>query len=304
METTTTASLLETPPLPDWLAAEFPFHRRMVSVPAGKIHFVDHGEGKPVLMVHGNPTWSFLWRKVMRELAGRPLRLIAPDLLGFGLSDKPASTTWHTLERHVDALCQFVDVLGLESLTLVAQDWGGPIGGGMAARRADRIRAAVFGNTALLMPKRPIQTTWFHRLSHWPIVAPVLFRATMFPVPILHRVQGDPKSIDALAKRAYRYPFRKWSDRSGPLALARMVPNTDEHPSMAILETIDHWTRGFQGPVGLVWGRRDPILGRALHRLREVLTQAEVVETDAGHFLQEEVPGEIAKQIVRVAGAA
>jgi haloalkane dehalogenase len=151
------------------------------------------------------------------------------------------------------------------------------------------------------MPKRPIQTTWFHRFSHWPVIAPLAFYLTGFPIPILHRVQGDPKSIGPLEKRAYWYPFRKLADRAGPMALARMVPNSDDHPSLPILESIDHWARGFRGPVSLVWGRKDPILGRALYRLRDVLPQANVIETDAGHFLQEEVPHHLAQEIVRVA---
>lgn len=293
----------EPPLLPGWLEAELPFPRRMARVGGRNMHLIDEGEGRPVLLLHGNPTWSYLWRKVCSQLVGHNLRLVVPDLIGFGLSEKLPRTKDHSLEFHTTTLEELVVGMDLQDLIVVGQDWGGPIVGGMAARQPHRVTAGVFANTALLMPKRPIRTTWFHRLSHWPVLAPALFYGTAFPVPILHRVQGDPASIGAKEKRAYHYPFRRLTDRAGPLALARMVPNRDDHPSMPQLESLDRWTRSFRGHVSLVWGLRDPILGRALYRLRDVWPQAQVVETQGGHFLQEEVPDLIAGEILRVAGA-
>ena len=105
-----------------------------------------------------------------------------------------------------------------------------------------------------------------------------------------------------MARRAYRYPFRRVRDRAGPLGLARMVPDREEHPSNAVLDETDAWARSFTGPVGLVWGMEDPILGRALARHREVFQTASVVEAHAGHFLQEEVPELLASAVLDVAG--
>jgi haloalkane dehalogenase len=185
---------------------------------------------------------------------------------------------------------------------VVGQDWGGPLAAGVAQAQPQRVRGAVFGNTALLSPKQPIRATSFHRLSHVPWLSDLLFRGLNFPVGFLHRVQGDRASIGPLERRAYAYPFRHRGDRLGPLALARMVPHRDGHPSLPALQRIDDWVRGFSGPVELVWGDRDPILGRACHRLEHTFQNVRVTHTQAGHFLQEEVPDALAAAIRRVAG--
>src|SRR5688572_25853601 len=139
------------PGLPGFIAAELPFARRMI----GDIHFVDHGEGAPVLMVHGNPTWCFLWRKVIARLGLSGVRAIAPDLLGCGLSAKLSRPDEHTIDRHCDAIAELVVALDLKDVTIVGQDWGGPISAGVAMRLPDRVRAAVFANTSVLPVRRP-----------------------------------------------------------------------------------------------------------------------------------------------------
>lgn len=299
MDVTFTAA----PALPAWLEAELPYRRRMAVIGGRRMHFVDEGEGRPVLLIHGNPTWCFLWRKVLARLASAGgFRLVAPDLLGLGLSDKPKRAAEHTLEAHVGALKALVEALDLKNVILVGQDWGGPIGAGVAARAPERFTAAVFGNTSLLAPRRPLRPAAFHRLSHVPLVSELLFRGLGFPLQILGRAQGDPRSIGPLERRAYAYPLSSWADRVAPLALARMVPNREDHPSLSVLDETDRWVRSFRGPAALVWGLKDPILGRALRRLREALPMARVVETQAGHFLQEEVPDELASAIRDVAG--
>lgn len=293
--------LTEPPKLPDWLAPHLPFRRGGVEVNGHRIHLIDEGEGRPVLLLHGNPTWSFLWRKVISGLRGKGLRLIAPDLFGFGLSDHPPALGAHTLRAHVDTIAALVDALDLRELVLVAQDWGGPIGAGMAARLPERVTAVVLGNTSVLAPRRPLRPSTFHRLSHVPGLSPALFLGLGFPLPVLGRVQGDPRSMGPLERRAYAFPFPRVRDRAGMLALARMVPNRDGHPSLQTLDRTDAWLRAFGGPASLVWGLRDPILGRALKRHREALPHAHVRETQAGHFLQEEVPEILAEEILRVA---
>ncbi|MCO4744457.1 MAG: alpha/beta fold hydrolase [Proteobacteria bacterium] len=290
-----TLHLQDAPPLPPWLADAFPYRRRIATVDGVRIHFVDHGEGPVVLLCHGNPTWSFLWRKVIARLDG--YRVIAPDLWGLGLSDKPRSTRDHDLGRHLELIGGLVRGLGIESFITVGQDWGGPIAAGVAARDPNRVRAAIFGNTGVLAPRRPLRVTSFHRFSHRPLISDAVFRLGGFPQRALHRVQGDPKSIGKLERRAYTWPLRRLRDRAAPLGLARMVPNREDHPSLPHLDHIDSWIRGFQGPIGLVWGLRDPILGRGLKRHARELPNARVWETSAGHFLQEEVPDEIAEAI-------
>jgi pimeloyl-ACP methyl ester carboxylesterase len=289
-----------TPPaLPPWLEATMPFSRRVAVIDGAAVHFVDHGEGPATLLVHGNPAWSFLWRKVIRALPGQ--RAIAPDLVGFGLSDKPRSLRWHTVERHVQTLIALVDGLGYPGSWLVAgQDWGGPIGLGVARHLDARGKLAglLLGNTAVLPPRRPVRATSFHQFSHLPLISELAFVGLGFPVPWMSGVQAEPGSIGRLERRAYRHPFRRWRDRAGPLALARMVPHRDGHPSVPLLDEIGNWALSYRGPVSLVWGRRDPILARALRRHQQAWPHATVREVEAGHFLQEEVPEVLAEELL------
>jgi haloalkane dehalogenase len=292
------------PPLPRWLRSELPFDRYVMRVHGERIAFVDHGprDATPVLLVHGNPTWSYLWRKVIAALDDGRHRLVAPDLLGFGASDKPRMAADHQLAMHVQKIEALVEDLGLEGFVAVGQDWGGPVAMGVARALAPRVRGIVLANTAVLEPARPFRSKAFHRFSHVPLLSDLAFRGALFPVPIMDRVQGDRASLGWREKAAYAWPLRSPLDRAGPLGLARMVPDSEGHPSTAVLDEIGAWLRAFRGPTALVWGRRDPILGRALARHREALPHATVRECDAGHFLQEEVPELLAEAVREVAG--
>ena len=286
-------------PLPDWLAQHFPFRRRMARVGDHTIHFVDEGEGAPLLLFHGNPTWSFLWRKVIHALAGEA-RIIAPDLVGLGLSDKPRAPSAHQLEMHVGVMHALVESLGLSSVVIAGQDWGGPIGMGVASRFSGTVAGIVLSNTAVLRPARPFRPKAFHKFSHMPVVSDLAFRGLGFPLSTLHKVQGDPASIGPLERKAYHNPLARIADRAAPLGLARMVPNSEEHPTTRTLDAIGAFVESYEGPAELVWGTRDPILGGALRRQRRALPDARVTETQAGHFLQEEVPEVLAAAISRL----
>jgi len=288
------------PKLPDWLERELPFRRFTTPIDTHRIHFIDHGEGRPVLLVHGNPMWCFLWRKVITRLARHPVRVIAPDLFGFGLSSKPRRVDAHRLRDHIDVIAALVTGLGLDELTVVGQDWGGPIAAGVGAKHPELVRAAVFGNTAVLKPARPFRPKAFHRFSHAPIISDLVFRGAGFPLQVLHKAQGDAASIGPLERRAYRYPLARIKDRVGPMALARMVPNAEQHPSTAVMDEIGAWAKAFEGRTHFVWGTKDPILGRGLKRHRAAFPQAEATVTEAGHFLQEEVPEALAAAIAGV----
>ena len=289
------------PSLPAWLEGLFPFGRRTYREGEYAIHFVDEGAGPAVLLQHGNPTWSFLWRKVIPRLADAGLRVVAPDLIGLGLSDKPRNPRVHTPEFHAGQIATLIAALDLDGITIAGQDWGGPILGLVAARHPERVAGAVFANTILTAPRRARPLSWFHRVANAPVVSDLAFRVFGFPIGILDRVQGDRRSIGPEEKRAYRYPLRALRDRVGPLALARMVPQSPDHPSAPALREVEAWAASYKGPVRLVWGIRDPILGRGLKAMRRLFPAAPVEETNAGHFLQEEVPDRLAEAIIAVA---
>lgn len=293
------------PALPGWLARQMPFERRQARIHGDRVAFVDEGphDGRAVLLVHGNPTWSYLWRKVIGELEGSGLRIVAPDLIGFGQSDKPRRASDHQLAIHIDRVATLLETLEIESFVAVGQDWGGPIACGVAERLEDRLHGLVLGNTGVLKPARPFRSKAFHRLSHMPVISDALFRGLLFPVPVLDRVQGDRKSLGVSEKAAYAWPFLHPLDRAGGLGLARMVPNAESHPTTPVMDRIGAFVDSWQGPAALVWAKRDPILGRGLRRHAEALPQASVRECDAGHFSQEEVPELWAAAIREVAAA-
>lgn len=293
---------LRAPELPSWLSALVPFQRYCVQLGTHAMHVMEVGAGYPVLMLHGNPTWGFLWRKVAAELENHaaPVRLIMPDLIGLGFSDKPDDARWHTLDRHAEHVGALIDALDLDEAVFVGQDWGGPIGGLAFARRPGRMRGAVILNTVLGPPRPTSRPALFHRFARLPVVSELVFRGLGFPQNHLSIAQGDKRSIRGEVARAYRWPLRGLENNVAPLALARMVPDASDHPSVPALSECRDFMAGFTGPAEIVWGDRDPVLGRAFKRVQEVLPHARVTRTAAGHFLQEEVPAEIAAAITRV----
>jgi haloalkane dehalogenase len=259
---------------------------------------MEWGAGRPVLMLHGNPTWGFLYRKVVAALAGDRCRLVLPDLAGLGLSDKPRDPAFHSIESHALAIGALVEGLGLDGLVAVVQDWGGPIGLHAFAGRAGALRGLVLLNTVVGPPRPGFRPTLFHRL---PLISDFVFRRCAFPQAYLRFAQGDRGSIRGDVARAYRYPLRGHADNLAPLALARMVPDRPDHPSIRALSRCQEFVTAFDGPLEIVWGDRDPILGGVRRHLGRLLPRARVTATSAGHFVQEEVPAEIAAAVRRTA---
>lgn len=299
-------SQLRAPELPAFIESMLPAGIRRYRVPVGdhEMHVMEIGRGRPVLMLHGNPTWGFLYRNVANALIGQPMRLIMPDLIGLGLSSKPRSMHAHTLEAHGRWMGQLIDTLDLDDVVLVGQDWGGPVGLHAFSTRVERVAGMVLLNTVVGPPKESFKPKAFHRLSQLPIVSDLAFRVAGLPQKMLATVQGDRRSITRQATRAYEYPLRDFEDRTAPLALARMVPDSLTHPTVPALNQCQRYVESFRGPAAMVWGQRDPILGRLHRRVAERLPEPEVVLTQAGHFLQEEVPDVIAEAIRGVAARA
>lgn len=261
----------------------FPFKANFFESPMGAMHFIDEGEGDPVLMLHGNPTWSFLYRNLIPPVA-RTHRVIAPDHIGFGLSDKPIEEAAYSLKAHIDNLESLVLALDLRRITLVMQDWGGPIGLGVAARDPDRLKLPF---PLLMMRARGIGDLIVRRFGFFERQVMTLATA---------------KKREAKTRAAYTKIFESAADRGGVMAFPRMIPAQPSHPSAKILQTeTGLYLDAFTGPARIFWGTKDPLIPiGALTAWKKRLPQAEVTEfSGARHYLQDDEPDALATGLTR-----
>lgn len=288
--------------MPEWLAAMVPFERYRVEIETGlAMHVMEQGEGRPVLLFHGNPTWGFLYRKVAVELRGEPYRLIMPDLIGLGFSDRPPHVGDHTFENHSKWMSALLAQLDLDGAIAVVQDWGGPIGLHALSRRPGVMTGVVVMNTLIEPPKPGFRPSSFHRFFSTRM-GDLVSRYAGLPQRALGFAQGDRRSISGDVARAYAYPLQRRRGNEAVAALVRMVADDMDHPTVALQAEVREYVAGFSGRSALVWGTADPVLGRLLRRHERLLPEARVTSTGAGHFLQEEVPEEIADAIRYVSG--
>ena len=285
------------PIIPSWLLDQLPYRHSWIDV--GKsMHLMEKGQGKPIVMVHGNPMWGYLYKKVLDGL-DNSRKYIIPDLIGFGFSEK-ITLHEHSLEAHSNWMAKFFKSIKEERIGLVVHDWGGMIGIAGAMKAGKKIDGLVVMNTAITAPKDGFKPTWFHNLSQVPLISSALFRGLNFPLSFLNRFAHVPGSFDSQTMKAYKYPFRKLKDNSGPLALARMVPNSMQHPSVPLEQEIEAYLQSYTGPAQIVWGMNDPVMWKLRRRTSRLLPQAKIVKTQAGHFVQEETPQEVIEAINEV----
>ena len=283
--------------IPSWLLKQLPYEHSWINV-GKKMHIMKKGTGKPIVMVHGNPMWGYLYKKVLDGLDDNH-RYIIPDLIGFGFSEK-VSLNEHSLEAHGEWMAKFFSTIKEEKIGLVVHDWGGMIGIAGAMKAGKKIDGLVVMNTAITAPKDGFKPTWFHSLSQVPLISSFLFRGLNFPLSFLNRFASVPGSFDSESMKAYKYPLRKFKNNCAPLALARMVPNSMHHPSVPLEQEIETYLGSYDGPAQIVWGMNDPVMWKLRRRTSRLLPQAKVVKTQAGHFVQEETPAEVITAIKEV----
>jgi haloalkane dehalogenase len=255
-----------------------------------RMHYVDEGAGDPVLLLHGEPTWAYLYRKVIAELAGSA-RCVAPDYFGFGRSDKPTERDWYSYERHVASVTRLVEELDLHAITLVVQDWGGPIGFRFAVENRDRIARLVVLNTGI--GARAPSEEWlrfqaFMRRVGTQIVAGQLIRLSLV----------QPVDDEVIA--AYDAPFPVPESRAGIVAFPELVATSADHPSAAAMLDVRERLRFFDRPSLVLFSDSDPIFSRrAAEVMAELLPRAELDPplADAGHFLQEDQGEAVGRRI-------
>jgi haloalkane dehalogenase len=281
---------------PGWLdRGEYPFESRWLDVEGGRLHYVDEGRGAPVLLVHGTPTWSFMFRHLLKGLRGRA-RCLAPDHLGFGLSDRPAAWSYRPADqaRH---LTRFIETLGLEHLTLVVHDVGGPIGLAYALDYPDNVRRLVIFNTWMWATTGDRRFEVAGRLLGGRL-GRVLYERLGFSVRVMLRHAIVDRSRYT---RAVERHYRRAVDGHAAWVCAREVLG-----SSAWYETLWRRRERIAGiPTLLVWGLKDPAFGAALPRWRSMFERAEVLALpDCGHAPPEERAPEILPTIERFLDAA
>lgn len=280
---------------PSWLdRAEYPFESRWLEVDGARMHYLDEGAGDVVLMVHGTPTWSFLYRHLVKRLAGRR-RCVVPDHLGFGLSDKPAGASYR-LPEQARRLGALIDALGLKDLTLVVHDFGGPIGLAHAIERPESVRRLVLFNTWMWSLADDPRMRWTGRLLGSPL-GRVLYERLGFSARVLWRSAiRDRARYTPAIHRHYTAPLDTPRDRHATWVYAQEL--------LGAGAWYDHlWRRRERlapMPALLVWGMRDPAFGAVLPRWRQALPGAEVVAmAEVGHAPPEERGPEVASIVAR-----
>jgi cis-3-alkyl-4-acyloxetan-2-one decarboxylase len=273
-------------------AGTFPFEARFVSVADDlRLHYVDEGprHAAPLLFVHGNPTWSYLWRRPIAELAAEGRRCVAFDHMGFGRSDKPPRLFAYSLQAHIDNALALIDELDLRNVTLVAHDWGGPIGLGALLERQERLEALVLLNTwAWELPSfLPPFLREFRTEGLGEILA---LGGNLF----VESIPGGmaQRDTDSVMMEAYRAPFPDYWSRVGVLAFQREIPLTERDRSARLMGQIHERLERLDAPVKLIWGMRDPVFQPMfLDQWLELFPAAEVLRIeDAAHFVVEDRP--------------
>ena len=274
---------------------DFPFAPHYVEVNGVRIHYIDEGKGETILCLHGEPSWSFLYRKMIPPLS-KQHRFVAMDFIGFGRSDKFTEREAYTVQMHRDTLMGFIKAINLEQITVVVQDWGGLIGLAVAARMPERFARLVIMNTGLPTGKGKPSEAFLAWRSY----------AESHPdMDIGQSMQGGVAHPEKLTKEiiaAYEAPFPDVSYKAGAAVWPLLVPIGPEDPASAEMqharEVLSKWNK----PALVMFSDKDPITGGGDKFFRSLIPtakdQPEIVIKEAGHFLQEEKGEEIAQNIM------
>ena len=274
----------------------YDFEAHYVNVDDMRVHYVDEGpaDAAPVLLLHGEPSWSYLYRTMIPPIAEAGLRAIAPDLIGFGKSDKPAEQSEYSYERHVAWMRGFLESLDLRNITLVCQDWGSLIGLRLAAENEQRFDRIALANGGLPTGDQNMPMAFriwraFARFSPW------------FPIGRLIQF-GTVTELSPEVVAAYDAPFPDSSYKAGARAFPRLVPTTPDDPAAPANRAAWDVFRKWQKPFLTSFSDRDPItrgLDKVIvERVPGAKDQPHTTIRNAGHFLQEEKGPEFAKVVV------
>lgn len=282
--------------LPEPILAEYPFTPQVFTHAHGQLSYVDEGEGRPVVMLHGNPTWSWFYRRVMTDLRS-DYRCLSLDHLGMGLSEKPKGGPYH-LAAHRDRFRDWLEHLGIKQFHLIAHDWGGAIGAAFAVREPERLLSLTFMNTAAFpFPHIP----WRIGICRIPLLGRFLMTGLNGFARAATRittVKPLPKDI----RKGYLFPYQRFQDRVAIAEFVRDIPIRESHRSYkTLVETGKNLERLRRHPTLLLWGMQDWCFHpRVLAAWQRRFPDAEVVPLEeAGHYLLEDEPEACSRAIKR-----
>jgi haloalkane dehalogenase len=260
----------------------FPWPARYRQVDGLRMAHVDEGDGPPVVMWHGEPTWGYLWRKLVPPLLGSGHRVVLPDLAGFGRSDKPVDLDWYSYDRHAAIAATLLEDLDLRGATFVVHDWGGPIGLRLAMEHPERVDRLVIMDTGLFTGRQRMS-------DNWHAFADFVHRTEDVPTGLLVRRGCFTDPGDEVAA-AYDAPFPNAAAKAGARAFPRLIPFAEDAPGAATGRRVLAALREDRRPVLMLWGGDDPVLPPAVgEAFASALGRpAPQVVADAGHFLQED----------------
>jgi haloalkane dehalogenase len=274
---------------------DFPFAPHYLELEGLRMHYLDEGQGEPILLLHGEPTWSFLYRRMIPRLRAR-FRCVAPDYIGFGRSDKWTDIGAYSIARHFEFLERFVAALDLRRMTVVVQDWGGPLGLFYAIRHQERMARLVILNTGLLSGDLETLTPG---LQSW---REYVSRTADLPIGlILKRSIAARYELAPEVVAAYDAPFPNPQSKAGTRAFPALIPTTPDAPWAAEMRETRTALAQWDKPALVCFSDSDPVfpprVGEALARL--IPGAGFALVPGAGHFLQEEKGPEIAEEILR-----
>jgi cis-3-alkyl-4-acyloxetan-2-one decarboxylase len=277
----------------DWRSL-YPFPSHDMILDGHRYHYLDEGAGPAVLMVHGNPTWSFYWRELVRALREK-YRVIVPDHIGCGLSDKPSPRDYsYRLTRRIQDLNALIERLDLRRITLIVHDWGGPIGVGSAVAAPERYARLVLMNTAVFRSDR---CPWQIRACGTPVLGQFIVQGlNLFAREALRSTVFKPERMTPAVRAGFLSPYDTWQHRTAVYRFVRDIPRNPQHPSYpTICEIEDGLKKLQQHPTCIIWGMRDWCFTPwFLERLIEFFPAAEVHRLeDAAHYLVEDAHEQI-----------
>lgn len=285
--------------IPEFIRAHYPFTSRFTTINGSRMHYLDEGQGDPVVLLHGNPTWSYLYRDFIRPLAARH-RVIVPDHIGFGFSDKPASERAYSLEGQIANALALLDRLGVrQRATLVGQDWGGPTAFGMLLARPGLVRALALMSTWVFAEPSPFHDNVFPwRAWHAPLTGAFLLKRRN----VLMEQNAVTGGIHPEHLPAYLYPWRSYDERAAMLAFPRMIPRRPGDRYHDLFQDWESRLRTVDLPVKFFWGDEDTVfpLETTGARLRALFPNATEIEIVRGgrHFLQDQHGARISRGIL------